>query len=50
MSQMSLDANNSSSEVPVPSLPKKRKVQSAMKDRSSGRAKQAEQNAIQTSN
>ena len=54
MSQMSLVSSNPSSRsstgVPVPSLPKTRKDKSPSKDRSSGRTKKAEQNAIQTSN
>ena len=36
--------------MPVPSRPKTRKDKSPSKDRSSGRTKKAEQNAIQTSN
>ena len=54
MSQISLDSNNSSSRsstgVPVLRLSKTRKDKSPCKDRSSGRTKKAEQNAILTSN
>ena len=54
MSQMSLASSNPSSRsstgMPVPSLPKTRKDKSPSTDRSSGRTKKAEQNAIQTSN